>query len=33
MKLETTVSDMEDIINGKHDDKKPEELLYIGAIK
>ena len=33
VKLETTVSDMEDIISGKHDGKKPDELLYIGEIE
>ena len=28
-----TVKDMIEIIDGKHDDRKPEEFLYIGAIK
>jgi len=32
VKLKTTVADMEDIISGKHDSKKVEDLLYIGAI-
>ena len=31
--LATTIQDVEDIVNGKHDQKKPEDLMFIGSIK
>lgn len=31
--LNQTIQDVEDIIAGKHDERKPEDFMYIGAIK